>query len=132
MVDQHDLRAILLKLEQRLSDDDRTRLHFFLGNDVPRRIRDDPSLGGTLNLIESLFDQDKINEQDCSFLIHAFEGIQCMDAVKLLRGNFTYSTPSNSFTSTLDRTYETNARQWTTRINTDIELAHAVHYGRDG
>ena len=85
-MNQHDLRAILLKLENRLSDDDRKRFHFFLGHDVPRRIRDDPSLGGTLNLIESLFDQDKINEQDFTFLIHAFEQIKCMDAVKLLRG----------------------------------------------
>lgn len=90
-MDQHDLRALILKLETRLSDDDRKRLHFFLGNDVPRRIRDDPSLTGTLNLIESLFDQDKINEQDFTFLIHAFEQIQCMDAVKLLRGNLSFS-----------------------------------------
>ncbi|CAF2078769.1 unnamed protein product [Rotaria magnacalcarata] len=81
----HDLRAILLKLQDRLKDDDRKRLHFFFGNDVPRRIRDDPSLGGTLSLMESLFDQDKINEEDFTFLIHAFEAIQCVDAAKLLR-----------------------------------------------
>jgi hypothetical protein len=87
-MDNHHLRGILLKLESRLSDDDRKRLHFFLGNDVPRRIRDDPSLGGTLSLMESLFDQDKINEEDFTFLINAFDEIQCMDAVKLLRGNF--------------------------------------------
>lgn len=87
-MDNHHLRGIILKLENRLSDSDRKRLHFFLGNDVPRRIRDDPSLGGTLSLIESLFDQDKINEQDFTFLINAFDEIQCLDAVKLLRGNF--------------------------------------------
>ena len=85
-MDTHDLRAILLKLQDRLKDDDRKRLHFFFGNDVPRRIRDDPSLGGTLSLMESLFDQDKINEEDFTFLIHAFEAIQCIDAAKLLRG----------------------------------------------
>ena len=90
-MDSHHLRAILLKLQDRLSDDDRKRLHFFLGNDVPRRIRDDPSLGGTLSLMESLFDQDKINEHDFTFLINAFDEIQCLDAVKLLKGNFFYS-----------------------------------------
>jgi hypothetical protein len=88
MMDNHHLRGIILKLENRLNDDDRKRLHFFLGNDVPRRIRDDPSLGGTLSLMESLFDQDKINEKDFTFLINAFDEIQCMDAVKLLRSNF--------------------------------------------
>jgi hypothetical protein len=80
------LRALIVRLQDRLSEDDRKRLHFFLGNDVPRRIRDDPSLGGTLSLMESLFDQDKINDDDFSFLIDAFDEIQCLDAVKLLRG----------------------------------------------
>jgi hypothetical protein len=84
------LRAILLNLQDRLSDNDRKRLHFFLGNDVPRRIRDDPSLSGTLCLMESLFDQDKINDEDFTFLINAFDEIQCLDAVNLLRGNYFY------------------------------------------
>jgi len=87
-MDNRHLRGIILNLENRLSDNDRKRLHFFLGNDVPRRIRDDPSLGGTLSLMECLFDQDKINEQDFTFLINAFDEIQCLDAVNLLRGNF--------------------------------------------
>jgi hypothetical protein len=82
------LRALIVRLQDRLSEDDRKRLHFFLGNDVPRRIRDDPSLGGTLSLMESLFDQDKISDEDFTFLIHAFDEIQCLDAVRLLRGKF--------------------------------------------
>ena len=87
-MDPHHLRAIILKLQDTLSDNDRKRLHFFLGPDVPRRIRDDQSLSGTLSLMESLFDQDKINERDFTFLINAFDEIRCQDAVKLLRGNF--------------------------------------------
>jgi hypothetical protein len=90
-MDTHHLRAIILKLQDRLSDNDRKRLHFFLGNDVPKRIRDDPSLSGTLQLVESLFDQDKINEQDFTFLIKAFDEIQCIDAAKLLKGSFDFS-----------------------------------------
>ena len=86
-MDNYKCRSILLKLQDRLSDDDRKRLHFFLGNDVPRRIRDDPSLTGTLSLIESLFDQDKISEQDFTFLIKTFDEIQCKDAAQLLRSN---------------------------------------------
>jgi hypothetical protein len=84
------LRALIVRLQDRLSEDDRKRLHFFLGNDVPRRIRDDPSLGGTLSLIQSLFDQDKINEKDFSLLIDAFKQIRCFDAVHLLKGFFRF------------------------------------------
>lgn len=85
-MDSNQLRAIILKIEDRLSGDDRRRLHFFLGNDVPRRFRDDSSLSGTLSLMESLFDQDKINEKDFTFLINIFNQIKCFDAVKILKG----------------------------------------------
>jgi hypothetical protein len=90
-MDTHHLRSIILKLQDRLSDNDRQRLHFFLGNDVPRVIRDNSTLSGTLNLMESLFDQDKINEKDFTFLIYAFDEIQCFDAVKLLKGTLPIS-----------------------------------------
>ncbi|CAF3112410.1 unnamed protein product [Rotaria socialis] len=83
-MDNNHLRGIILKLQDCLSDNDRQRLHFFLGDDVPRPIRDDPTLNGTLRLMESLFDQDKINERDVTFLIKAFHAIQCIDAVKIL------------------------------------------------
>jgi hypothetical protein len=82
------LRGIILKLQNRLSDDDRVRLHFFLGDYIPRSIRDDLSLRGTLKVMDSLIDQDKINEQDFTFLINAFDQIQCINAAKLLRGSF--------------------------------------------
>jgi hypothetical protein len=49
----NDLRAVILKLETRLGYDDRVRLHFFVGNHVPRSIREDLSLAGTLRLMES-------------------------------------------------------------------------------
>ncbi|CAF1519195.1 unnamed protein product [Adineta ricciae] len=84
-MDHQEFRGILLRLQDRLSDHDRKRLHFFFGNDVPRRIRDDPTLGGTLSLLESLFDQDKINEQDFTLLINALEQICCFDAAKVLK-----------------------------------------------
>jgi len=80
------LRGTILKLQDRLSNDDRKRLHFYLGNEVPRLIRDDSTLNGTLTLMESLFDQDKISEEDFAFLINAFDEIGCIDAVKILKG----------------------------------------------
>ncbi|CAF1093240.1 unnamed protein product [Adineta ricciae] len=86
-MDNLRLRGILLNLQDRLSDDDRKRLHFFLADDVPRRIRDDQSLGGTLSLLESLFDQEKILPTDVTLLIRAFEQIGCFDAARCLRAH---------------------------------------------
>lgn len=85
------LRATLLKIQDRLSNDDRKRLHFFLANEVPRTIRDDQSLGGTLNLLESLFDQAKISEENFHLLIHAFTQIRCREAVSILKGMHLFS-----------------------------------------
>jgi hypothetical protein len=83
----NQLRGIILKLQNRLSEDDRIRLHFFFGNYAPKTITTDLTLRGTLNLMDYLFAQDKINEENFTFLINAFDEIQCNDAAKLLRGN---------------------------------------------
>ena len=83
---QFDFRALLLKIQDLLSDSDRQRFHFLLGEDVPRYLRDDPSLGGTLRVLQSLFDKDIINDQECDYLIDAFGKISCRDAARRLQG----------------------------------------------
>jgi hypothetical protein len=83
---QFDFRALLLRIQELLSDNDRHRLHFLLGEDVPRYLRDDLSLGGTLRLLDSLFEKTFISDQDCDYLIEAFKKIQCYDAAKRLQG----------------------------------------------
>jgi hypothetical protein len=85
-MDNQHLCSILLDLQQRLSDDDRERLHFYLKNDVPRSVGDDTTFSGTLRLMQSLFDQDKINDKDFTLLIEAFKQIQCFDAANILEG----------------------------------------------
>ncbi|CAF0718906.1 unnamed protein product [Adineta steineri] len=87
MDDNSHLRRIIIKIQARLSDDDRKYLHFFFGDDIPRRIRDDPTLGGTLCAMESLFDRDIISGDDFTYLINAFEAIGCLDAVTILKDN---------------------------------------------
>lgn len=86
MGEQFDFRALLIKLQDCLSDNDRRRLHFIVGDTIPRHIRDDPSLAGTLTLLESLFDRAKISEQDFDYLIQAFREIHCYEGVKRLKG----------------------------------------------
>jgi hypothetical protein len=89
-MDNPHLCSILVNLQHHLSDNDRERLHFYLKNDVPRSIGDDSTLNGTLKLMQSLVDQDKINEKDFSLLIDAFKQIRCFDAVQLLKGFFSF------------------------------------------
>ncbi|CAF1472872.1 unnamed protein product [Adineta ricciae] len=105
-MDSIRLRSIILNLQDRLSNDDRKRLHFYLGNDVPRRIRDDPTLGGTLNLMDSLFDQDIINEKDFTYLIEAFHEIRCFDAVKLLKEHLNRSQSTQSLSLIMPPLFE--------------------------
>lgn len=86
MDEQFDFRAFLVKLQDGLSENDRRRLHFIVGDTIPRHLRDDPTLGGTLSLLESLFDRAKISEQDFDYLIQIFQEIHCWDGVKRLQG----------------------------------------------
>jgi hypothetical protein len=90
MDEQFDFRVLLLKLQDCLSDNDRRRLHFIVGDTIPRYLRDDPTLGGTLSLLESLFDRAKISEQDFDYLIQAFSEIHCYEGVQRLRGIIIY------------------------------------------
>ena len=79
-------RQLLLDILNTLSDDDRHSLHFLIGNDISRRIRENASFNGTLDLLESLFDRDKISRQHFDYLIQRFQGIGCEAAAKRLRG----------------------------------------------
>lgn len=81
-----DFRTVLLKIQNLLSDKDRECLHFLLGDDVPRNLRDDSTIGGTLRVLQTLLDKDKINDQDCDYLIKALIKIECFDAAKRLQG----------------------------------------------
>ena len=104
------LRSVLLNLIYRLSDKDRENLHFYLKNDVPRPLSDDSTFSGTLKLMQSLFDQKKINDQDFTLLIETFKEIRCFDAVIRLTGHSTI----RRFPSTLCffRTSTSNAPKW--------------------
>lgn len=86
--DQQQLREVLLKIQELLSNEDRERLHFLLGNHVPKSYREDPSLGGTLRVLETLLDRGIINEEDCHYLIRALKNISCFEAAKKLLGSF--------------------------------------------
>lgn len=81
-----EFRAFLIHLFNQLSDANRRALHFSVGNKVPRTDRDDCTTSGSLHLLDSLFDQNLITEQNFDYLINVFEQIRCNDIVEQLIG----------------------------------------------
>ena len=88
---QFEFRALLLRIQDLLSESDRTRFISLLGEDIPRNLREDPSVCGVVRALESYLDRAIINDQDCTHLINAFTQIQCQDATKRLRGLFVFN-----------------------------------------
>ena len=100
-----DFRATLIKIQDVLSDGDRQRLNFLLGDDVPKVLREDSTTGGAIRILDCLFEKTIITNQDCDYLIEAFMTINCHDAAKRLKGLFFshqhsqyYSISHGSFT----------------------------------
>ncbi|CAF4244698.1 unnamed protein product, partial [Adineta steineri] len=77
-------RTVLLNILDRLSVNERKKLSFLLGDDIERTIQDDPTIGGTLNIFQQLFDRDKISNENFSYLIEAFQAIKCYKAATSL------------------------------------------------
>ncbi|UJR24161.1 hypothetical protein I4U23_027127 [Adineta vaga] len=87
-------REVLIDILDRLSDIERKKLSFLLVDDIDRRICDDPTIGGALDLIQQLFDRNKISEENFTYLIQSFERIKCYQASNSLKATTT-STNSN-------------------------------------
>ncbi|CAF0896251.1 unnamed protein product [Adineta steineri] len=77
-------RTVLLNILDRLSVNERKKLSFLLADDIERTIQDDPTIGGTLNIFQQLFDRDKISNENFSYLIEAFQAIKCYKAATSL------------------------------------------------
>ena len=78
------LREFLLKLLDDLSDKDRARLHFVLGSEVPRRLRESNEIESTLRIFDYLILNEKIFN---SFPV-ALSACGRADWSKKLKGNF--------------------------------------------
>ncbi|CAF1083634.1 unnamed protein product [Adineta ricciae] len=116
-MNNQNLRKVLLKVGDRLSDQSRKRLHFLLGDNVTRPIQDDTTIHGTVDLWQSLFDQDKINESDVTLLIDALRDIGCMDAAKNLQ-KYMQSVRS---TGVVNESTEAQTIQTTSKFDTLID-----------
>jgi hypothetical protein len=78
------LREFLLIMLDDLSDLDRCRLHFALGNEVPRRLRQLCNIENTIQIFEHLIDTGKI----FTSLINALSASGKLNWSKKLEGKF--------------------------------------------
>ena len=90
MNEQFDCRSLLLRIQDLLSQSDRSQLLFLLGEDIPRHPRDDPSICEALRVLDSMLDRTIISNEHCTNLINVFTLIQCHDAAKRLQGFFIF------------------------------------------
>ena len=85
------LRSLLIDISDRLSDSDRTRLCFQIGDDVPQRIRQPIAQDGRTPmdpLWEELINRQKISPDNVDYLIARFRVIGRIDLANRL-GQYT-------------------------------------------
>ncbi|CAF5151599.1 unnamed protein product, partial [Rotaria sp. Silwood1] len=85
MSQQFGVRLLLLEIQDVLSDNDRRNFYSILGNNVPKYLCNDPSPKGALRVLEFLFEKSIISDEDCYYLIEAFEKIHCNEVAKRLQ-----------------------------------------------
>lgn len=86
MSDKRNLRTLLAKLQNHLSDSDRRRLHSSFNEIKSERCFDNLSIDRILDFLESLFDQRKISDSDFNDFIEVFREMGSDDAVRRLSG----------------------------------------------
>lgn len=72
MPSDSEFRMLLLELEDDLSNDERKKFVFLLGEDIPRRKRDEP----LVEIFNILIDRNKISQDNCTYLLRMFEALK--------------------------------------------------------
>jgi hypothetical protein len=82
MSSDKDFRVLLLEVEDEMSIEERKKFVFLLGDDVPRRMRDEP----LVEIFTILIDRGHISERNCSYLQKKFEQMKLLKlAYKIAR-----------------------------------------------
>jgi hypothetical protein len=87
MNEQFEFRIVLIKIQDSLSDEDRAKLNFLFGEEIPRRLQDNSSLENALQVLQTLFDHLKITPNNYDYLVRALHEIGRQDCAERLRGN---------------------------------------------
>ena len=96
-----DFRLVLIQVERRLSRSERERFLFIVAPYITRDEQKNSSTGGTLDVLQSLLEQERISPNDCSFLIDAFEKIECWTAANHLKNRNKNEKEKGTFVSSL-------------------------------
>ena len=86
MDEDFEFRAVLIKIQDVLSDTDRVQLHFLFGKDIPRSLQSNGSLETALDALQILFDKAKISRNNYDYLVRALRAIQRHDCAQILLG----------------------------------------------
>ena len=81
-----EFRAVLLKIQEALSDAERRQLHFLFTDDIPRRLLSDGSVETALDVLQTLFDREKISPSNFEYLLNGLKAIQRHDCARRLQG----------------------------------------------
>jgi hypothetical protein len=79
-------RAVLIKIQSLLSNEDRQQLHFVFADDIPRCLQSDGSLNNALVVLQTLLDRLKISKDDCGYLVRGLRVIDREDCAQRLLG----------------------------------------------
>ena len=84
--DDFEFRAVLLRIQDSLSDAERRQLHFLFTEDIPRRLQLDGSVETALDVLQALFDREKISPKNFEYLLNGLKAIQRHDCAQRLKG----------------------------------------------
>ncbi|CAF1376935.1 unnamed protein product [Adineta ricciae] len=90
-MDGNCLRVFLANLQDRLSNDERKRLAFIVGDG-------NFSSGGTLNLVDALSYRSTINNKDLRYLIDGLKELGCSETARIVEDNLPLMIPSSRMT----------------------------------
>ncbi|CAF1032799.1 unnamed protein product, partial [Adineta ricciae] len=74
MPSEREFRALLLAIEDDLSDEERKKFVFLLADDVPRRIKDGP----LVDIFTELINRGHISKSHCGYLVKIFESMKLL------------------------------------------------------
>jgi len=88
--EEFEFRIVLVKIQDSLSDEDRRKLHFIFGEEIPRRLQENGSLTSALEVLQTLFDRLRISRNNYDYFVRALQEIGRNDCAQRLIGRTSF------------------------------------------
>ncbi|CAF1462827.1 unnamed protein product [Rotaria magnacalcarata] len=99
-----EFRQLLIDLDDEMSNDERKRFIFLLGNDIPKRKRDEP----LVDIFTILIDRGRISETNCNYLVELLERTKLTTLAYKVARYSTKHTPLTSVSTVLESSQATD------------------------